>query len=147
MNVNAMEFSLVENVLAVCFGLCIAAYMIWLLGRAWKKRGSRTVKVEKARILSKFEADYCSQTVFAQSGQVESGLAEKGKLYKLLLENEEKKGQKYELVTSRSVYDRVKEGDIGELVFCGEELVQFGELSSAAGEGNSFVGANQDFES
>lgn len=38
MNVNAMEFSLVENVLAICFGLCIAAYMIWLLGRAWKKR-------------------------------------------------------------------------------------------------------------
>ena len=100
----------------------------------------------QAKILSKFVSDYYNQRAFTQSGQVEIGLTEKGKLYKLLLENEENKEQKYELVTSQYVYNKVKEGDVARLVFRGEELIRFGELGDRKRRGSSFVGIDQDFE-
>ncbi len=143
MNMGDMEFSLAENLLTGCFIIFVLGYFLWLLFKALQKRGANKCRVMNALVLSKNVIDYVDQEAFVSGGQVNLGLTEKGKLYKIIFEEQGGEKEHIELMASKFLFDRLREGESGKVIYKGEQLIRFGDMENPAGEERVFVGINQ----
>jgi len=140
MNVGGMEFSLVENLLTGCFIILVLGYFLWLLFKALQKRGANKCRITNALVLSKNVIDYVDQEAFVSGGQVNLGLTEKGKLYKIIFQEQDTGKEHIELMASKFLFERIREGESGKLMYKGGQLMRFGDLENPAGEERVFVG-------
>ncbi len=146
MMIGNVKFSFVENMIELCFVVLIVGYLLWLVRAELKKRGQKVVKEVQAKVLSKFEVNYYNQKAYVQNGAGELGLAENGKLYKILFEEVDGKNQKHEVMVSKTLYDRIEEGSAAKICYKGDILLQFGDFKNTVEEDSAFVGVNQEFK-
>lgn len=137
MNVAMMEFSIVEHMLTIIFVMLITVYAIWIVVKEIKKKRNRNVCVISAKVFSKCQLDYVNQKAYMTTGQVDLGVAEKGRVCRILFE-EQGTGKQLELEVSQNVFGNIQEGASGELVYKGDVLIQFGDIM-ASQDGAAFV--------
>ena len=145
MSMQALEFSMAENIITVLFVAVVVGYILSLIAKEVKKRTSNKTITTSAKVLSKACADYVHQQAYMTTGQVDLGVAEKGQVYKILFE-EQGIGKQVELEVSQNVFDKIQEGASGELVYKGDMLLQFGDIvASNEKNGATFVAMDKSF--
>jgi len=129
MNIALMEFGIIEKLIAGIFVLSVILYFLWLIIKKFKNRGNIIQKVQSVKVLAKSESDYAGQKAFVSGGgQVELGLSEKGRIYRIIFQELEGRKRELELEVSETAYGKIHEGDCGILEYKADRLIYFGDI-------------------
>lgn len=150
-----IEFSSTFKVIAGIALAAVAALILFILYIIFKdfikNLFSKRVVIE-ARLVSKTAVPFVSQRVYAYGNraEVETGLTEKGCVYKFFFEMEgEKKYASFEV--AKNLFDVAVEGEKGMLDYKGTKFFSFdgrteGTVARPEGNLNDFVPLNSDFK-
>lgn len=144
MNVIVMEFSLIEKLIAGIFAAAAVLCFLRLFLKNKKNSKNKVRKIQSVKVLAKNEADYADQKAFVSAGgQVNLGLSEKGKIYRIIFQEINKENKTFELEVSKTSFDKIQEGDCGMLEYKADQLIRFGDIECMTdGQPISFVGVN-----
>lgn len=148
MNIMIMEFNIIEKLIAGIFITGVILYLLFLMTKNLKRKCSSTEKVQSVKVVAKSESGYAAQKAFVSGGgQVELGLSEKGRIYRIVFQEIKGRQKTFELEVSKTAYEKIHEGDSGILEYKAEQLVRFGDIENIPEEQPmSFVGVSDRFD-
>lgn len=140
-----MELSLFELVIVRIFEVAVIGFLIWLVVKSIRRRGTGKTVTVRARVLSKAIQDYVTQPAYISGNQVDLGVTEKGKVYNVVFEPVKEGKKCLEFEVSEDAYSLLEEGAEDDLTYKGEKFLRFGRVTdSGQTQGGEFVTMNEE---